>query len=68
MPYVVAALLALFGLAVVLDLGGIATWGSQDRSRRQGAAGDIEQVRPLWVTKAVGVVAIGMALMIVTTG
>lgn len=67
MPYVVAALLALFGLAVVLDLGGVATWGSQDRSRRQGTEGDVEQVRPLWVTKAVGVVAIGMALMIVTT-
>jgi hypothetical protein len=65
MPYVVAAVLVLFGLAVVLDLGGLATWGSQDRSGPRGADGEVGQVRPLWVTKSVGVVAIGMAILLV---
>jgi hypothetical protein len=65
MPYVAAAVLALFGLAVALDLGGIATWGSKDRWGRRGPDGEVEQVQPLWITKAIGVVAIGMAILIV---
>jgi hypothetical protein len=67
MPYLIAALLALFGLALLLDFGGLATWGSQDRSGRRGADGEAELVRPLWVTKSVGVVAIGMAILLVAT-
>jgi hypothetical protein len=68
MPYVVAAVLALFGLAVVLNLGGLAQWGSEDRWRRRGADGKVQQVQPLWVTRSIGVVAIGMAIWIVVQG
>jgi uncharacterized membrane protein len=61
----VGIIVAVFGLATMLNFRGLAVWGSQDQNRWRDSSGKVIQRQPVWVTRIIGGVALAMGIYMV---